>query len=146
MDANNAEFSLDLLAPCGLYCGVCPQFTRSPKKCHGCRSGKGFSRIERGMCGIVKCCRNQHIERCNECAVYPQCPRLGEFATWDSFISHAPVIENLERVNALKDRFIPDLTARVLKGEYPPAPRPKSWSFKKLWHMMRPPFRPKSSS
>ncbi len=146
MDTNNTEFSLDLLAPCGLYCGVCPQFTRSPKKCHGCRSHKGFARFERGLCGIVKCCRNQEIERCNECSVYRQCPRLTEFATWDSFVSHAPVIDNLDRLNANKVQFVPDLIARVRKGEYPPTPRPKSWSLKLLWRMMRPPFRPKSLS
>ncbi len=77
--------------------------------------------------------------------MYRQCPRLGEFATWDSFISHAPVIENLECLNALKDQFLADLTARVRKGEYPPTPRPKSWSLKKLWHMMCPPFHPRET-
>ncbi len=143
MDTKKAEFSLELLAPCGLYCGVCPQYTRSPKKCYGCRSSQGFARIERGLCGIVKCCRKQGIERCNACDVYHQCPRLSDFVTWDSFISHAPVIDNLDRLNALKDQFILELKNRVQKGDYPPTPRLKSWSLKKLWNMMRPPFHPK---
>jgi hypothetical protein len=132
-----------LLAPCGLYCGACPQYLAPKQKCGGCNSGKGFAKIERTMCGIVKCTTKQGIKRCNACEKMDTCGRLADFTTWDSFVSHAPCIENLHACKEMGEaRFNATIDERRAKGEYPPAPRAKTMSVKHLWRLIKPPFRP----
>lgn len=134
----------DLLAPCGLYCGVCPMYIAEPQKCGGCFSRKGFAKYETKLCGILKCCHHQKFQRCNECTIFPPgCDRLQEFCTWDSFISHAPAIDNLETVkHAGEAEFLAQRKLAWGEHQYPPSPRKKSITLRHLWHMARPPFRP----
>jgi hypothetical protein len=152
MDSNvnlniiDAKFTIDLLAPCGLFCGVCPQFLKTPKKCGGCNSKQGFSKYERKMCGIMKCCNGLHIERCNECEIFEMCERLASFTSWDSFISHAVAIENLKKLNQIGNKgFEIHIEQQTKDGMYPPRPIQKSMTIKKLWKMAKPPFKPSKS-
>ncbi len=140
------DFSIKMLSPCGIFCGLCPQFTKEKKKCHGCYSGKGFARLEKKLCGILKCCKNQGIERCNECSELEECEFLQKFSSWDSFVTHAPCIDNLKNLNELgEDGFINNLKERVEKGEFPPAPRPGGMTRENLKGMMKPPHKSKKS-
>ena len=141
-----ADFSIKMLSPCGIFCGLCPQFTKEKKKCHGCYSGKGFARLETKMCGILKCCKNQEISRCNECNDFPDCEFLQKFTTWDSFVTHALCIDNLNQLNELgEEGFLSDIKDRVEKGEFPPAPRPGGMKLENLKGMMKPPHKSKKS-
>ncbi len=140
----HARFSIELLAPCGIYCGVCPQFAQHKPKCGGCNSNRGFAWVERKICGIVKCCRKQNIARCNECHSFESCSRLKRFTGWDSFVTHAACLQNLRDLKRLgEEEFIKHLKIKTLKGEFPPAAQPGGITPKNLWHMSKPPFKPK---
>ncbi len=139
----NARFSIEFLSPCGIFCGVCPQFSQENPKCGGCTSNRGFARVERKLCGIVKCCRKQHIQRCNECSVFEKCSRLKRFIGWDSFVTHAACLDNLRDLNRLgEEAFIEQLKTRFEAGTFPPAAKPGGITLKNLWHMSKPPFKP----
>jgi len=124
-----------------------PTIYQGKKKCHGCYSGKGFARMETKMCGIIKCCKNQEISRCNECIDFPDCEFLQRFTTWDSFVTHAPCIDNLKALTELgEEGFINDIKERVKKGEFPPAPRPGGMKLENIKSMMKPPHKSKKSN
>jgi hypothetical protein len=83
------------------------------------------------------------IERCNACEKLDSCGRLADFTTWDSFVSHAPCIENLHACTEMGEAgFNAAIEERRAKGEYPPAPRAKTMSAKHLWRLAKPPFHP----
>jgi hypothetical protein len=137
---------IELLAPCGLYCGVCPQYIATPQKCGGCNSGQGLARRERALCGINKCCRNQGLSRCNECDRFESCGTLSDFSTWDSFISHAPVRANLEQLSAKgEENWMKSMAAAILGGSYPPVPRKGTVSARHLLKLMRSPVAAKKN-
>lgn len=142
----NYEFNINLLAPCGLYCGVCLQFTKSPKKsCYGCNSNKGFAKAERKMCGIVKCCQKLGISRCNECKSLDNCNRMSNFISWDSFVSHTIARDNLKQLTELGiDGFINKLKELVNQGNYPPKPNPGGIRPKNIWKLIKPPYKPEN--
>lgn len=142
----NYKFEINLLAPCGLYCGVCPQFTKSPKKsCYGCNSNKGFAKAERKMCGIFKCCQKLGISRCNECKLLEKCNRLSNFILWDSFISHSIARNNLMKLNKLGSiEFINNLKDLSNRGDYPPRPNPGGIRPKNIWNLIKPPYKPEN--
>lgn len=136
------KFSIEYLASCGIYCGLCYQVLREKQKCYGCYSKKGFAKMENKLCGIVKCCKKQNISRCNECEIFPNCTTLQKFATWDSFVTHAPSIENLERLTELgEEEFIRELRERTKRGEYPPTVRPDGMKLKNIISMMKKPYK-----
>ena len=142
-----ADFSIKMLAPCGIFCGTCPQFIKEKKKCHGCYSKKGFARVETKFCGIIKCCSNQGIARCNECEDLLKCQFLQRFSSWDSFVAHAPCINNLIKLNELgEEGFSNYIKERVHKGEFPPQPRPGGMKIKNIRAMMKPPKKAKNTN
>jgi hypothetical protein len=101
---NNPE----LIAPCGIYCGVCPQliayknnndrlkeklsasFGIKPEEivCEGCTSETPF--LFCVSCGIKSCVQEKEIESCAECDNFP-CDKIENFPvkkfvekiTWD---------------------------------------------------------------
>ena len=86
----------DLLAPCGLYCGVCGVYiahrdnnekfkerlttvygcTTEQVKCKGCLSDDVF--VYCNVCPIKTCTRDKGIEGCHKCDDFP-CNFLEEF-------------------------------------------------------------------
>jgi len=67
------NFNKELIAPCGMNCGVCLHYLRANNKCAGCFSGRKAN----GKC--IKCgiklCKNRSGEYCFNCDQYP-CERL----------------------------------------------------------------------
>lgn len=61
---------LDILAPCGVYCGACPSYGRS---CKGCASeDKNQSRRSKWGCKIRICCyEKKELRYCINCEEYP---------------------------------------------------------------------------
>ena len=93
--------------------------------------------------GFEKCARNQKMERCNQCSQLHDCARLNTFSTWDSFIAHLPVINNLDKLNELgEDGFLESLRNAVVIKEYPPVPKSGSMTLGKLWGLIKPPYHP----
>jgi hypothetical protein len=90
------EIKKELLAPCGLYCGVCaimiahrdnnqkfkerlaPLYGVSPEeiRCRGCLSGEVFSYCT--TCPIKSCTRQKGYEGCHECREFP-CAHIHNF-------------------------------------------------------------------
>ena len=59
----------ELIAPCGMNCGLCLSYLRDERKCPGCSSG----RIVNNVC--IKCpiklCKERQGEFCFDCDIYP---------------------------------------------------------------------------
>ena len=86
----------DLLAPCGLYCGVCgihiahrddnekfkeklaPVYGVTPEqiRCNGCLSDETFTFCR--VCPIKSCTAEKKYEGCHQCADFP-CSNIEEF-------------------------------------------------------------------
>lgn len=90
------EIRNELLAPCGLYCGVCaimmahrdnnqkfkerlaPVYGVSPEEisCEGCQSDLPFKYCR--VCSIKSCVREKDYEGCHQCDDFP-CERIDNF-------------------------------------------------------------------
>lgn len=90
------EMNRELLAPCGLYCGVCAVYiaTRDDNvkfkerltgvygvaledvHCRGCLSSEPF--VYCATCPIKDCVRGREYEGCHECSEFP-CALIDEF-------------------------------------------------------------------
>lgn len=64
---------IDLIAPCGLNCGLCYAFVRDRNPCPGCR-GRGKHKSKSCLaCAICNCSELAagHYQFCSACAKYP---------------------------------------------------------------------------
>lgn len=63
----------ELIAPCGMNCGLCSHYLRAENKCPGCSSGRKVNG------GCIKCaiklCQKRKGEYCYDCEEFP-CDRL----------------------------------------------------------------------
>jgi len=67
-----------LLAPCGLYCGFCPNLKKETTPyCSGCRSKEGHPFW--GECGLYSCAAEQKVENCGLCKDFPCDLFVGHF-------------------------------------------------------------------
>lgn len=60
----------DVIAPCGIYCDVCPSYE---KTCNGCGSvDPNQKRISKWSCKIRMCCMDhQNLRYCYQCTDFP---------------------------------------------------------------------------
>ena len=63
----------ELIAPCGMNCGVCLHYLRANNKCAGCFSGRKVN--GKSIKCAIKLCKNRSGEYCFNCDQYP-CERL----------------------------------------------------------------------
>jgi hypothetical protein len=63
----------NLIAPCGMNCGLCLHFLREKNNCPGCSSGRKVN--ERCIKCAIKLCKDRHGEYCFDCDKFP-CERL----------------------------------------------------------------------
>lgn len=93
---------MNLLAPCGLYCGICNDYAAG--ECKGCGSdctcGKCAACWHHDHCDIAKCAAGKGYKTCAECDDLP-CTMLIEFCCDPFWRSHLPVIENLRRMKKI---------------------------------------------
>jgi hypothetical protein len=61
---------LNVLGPCGVYCGACPSYQKS---CFGCSSANKEQRRTSWMgCKVRKCCyEERELQFCAECIDFP---------------------------------------------------------------------------
>jgi hypothetical protein len=91
-----------LIAPCGMDCGLCAVYVRDKKRCLGCRAGdegKAKSCLE---CRIRNCdaLRSPESGFCVDCAQFP-CARLKRFdARYRAKYRMSP-IENLRQIRRI---------------------------------------------
>jgi hypothetical protein len=86
----------EIIACCGIACGLCPRFhTKGNSACPGC-GGLNFKE-KHPSCGVLTCCtiRNR-FEVCSDCKDFP-CKRFkSEKTECDTFVTHQKMFANLE--------------------------------------------------
>lgn len=91
-----------LIAPCGMNCGVCLAYLREKRKCPGCHgedTNKSASRIK---CILRNCEINKRSQSgfCYECEKYP-CKRLKQLDKRYRTKYSMSMIENLESIRRI---------------------------------------------
>jgi hypothetical protein len=92
----------NLIAPCGMNCGVCLGYLREKNKCPGCRNlglnGFGYCR----KCIIRNCdfFKTGKSKFCNKCDKYP-CKRLRELDKRYKLKYNMSMLENLKNIDNL---------------------------------------------
>lgn len=89
----------DLIAPCGMNCGLCMCYLRDKNTCAGCRTGDDGKAKSVLACTIRKCdtLRSNTSGFCFECDVFP-CARLRCLNTRYCTKYRMSMLENLELI------------------------------------------------
>ena len=92
-------FKLEMIAPCGMNCGICMAFLREKNKCNGCRESnlnKGYTRVN---CGIKICCKKKKngMKFCYECNEFP-CDKIKNMDKRYRTKYEMSMIENLDMI------------------------------------------------
>jgi len=89
-----------LAAPCGLYCGVCPEYMEG--RCHmcGCSCGQCAGAKWAPGCEFYKCLRSRKLESCADCPEMP-CTRIIMRASDPVHTCGACTLENLRRIKKI---------------------------------------------
>ena len=77
-DPIKQNLSVDLIAPCGMNCGICQGYLRDKNKCLGCREMKASKPNQCRKCTISHCdiLKKNKMKFCSDkCKKYP-CTRL----------------------------------------------------------------------
>lgn len=93
-------FSQELIAPCGINCGVCLAYLREKDKCSGCITIGTKKVAHCNKCSIKLCEEHNKSEftYCYECEKYP-CPRLKRLEKRYVEKYHLSVVDNLNTIN-----------------------------------------------
>jgi hypothetical protein len=89
----------ELIAPCGMNCGICMAYLRSKERCPGCRGDDAEKKITVLRCFIKNCETPETNESgfCYECAEYP-CKKLKHLDKRYRTKYYMSMIENLENI------------------------------------------------
>ena len=87
----------ELIAPCGMNCGICMAYLREKNKCPGCASVDPYKRSYRRECTVRNCetIKSNQSGFCYECSAYP-CRRLKQLDKRYATKYSMSMIENLE--------------------------------------------------
>lgn len=79
-----------MLAPCGIYCGLCTKYqSKAPSRCPGCRISDSHN-----YCSIYACSTKRRYVTCVECGDYP-CERFAR-RKWGSDYVSTGALANLD--------------------------------------------------
>jgi hypothetical protein len=89
----------ELIAPCGMNCGICMAYLRKRKRCLGCRLDDNNKSASVIKCVIRNCetVKTSESRFCFECAKYP-CRRLRQLDKRYRTKYSMSMIENLENI------------------------------------------------
>lgn len=68
------EMSPQLIAHCGINCGICYRYMQKENPCPGCRVGKD-KKLPHPKCEIRACVITRALDHCYECSDFP-CERI----------------------------------------------------------------------
>ncbi len=85
-----------LIAPCGMNCGICVAYLREKNECAGCRGSDKNKPVTRTACKI-KNCNKRNSEFCYDCEVFP-CDRLNHLDKRYRTKYGMSMIENLKLI------------------------------------------------
>ena len=91
--------SAQLIAPCGMNCGICLAYLRDKNICYGCWSTLGQKSKSRANCIIKNCeiLEKTDSKFCYECAKFP-CARLKQLDKRYRLKYHMSMIESLNYI------------------------------------------------
>ena len=92
------KISKEMIAPCGMNCGLCLHFLRTKDKCPGCNAGRKVNNRPI-KCGI-RLCPERKDGFCFECGKFP-CDRLQRLDKRYRERYGMSEIENLEHIRDL---------------------------------------------
>lgn len=99
---------VNLIAPCGMNCGVCLAYLRDKKKCCGC-NGSDINKSVSCLKCIIKNCerrKDKNSNFCYECDVFP-CYRMKQLDKRYRTKYNTSLIGNLEQIKKLgMDEFL----------------------------------------
>ena len=104
----------NLIAPCGMNCGICKAYLRNKKNCPGCREGDEGKSASAANCAIKNCdaLNENNWKFCFKCGNYP-CARLQSLDKRYRTKYGMSMIENLANIKANGIRqFVKDEKAR----------------------------------
>lgn len=89
----------DLIAPCGMNCGICMAYLREKNKCPGCRGANSKKPVTRIRCKIKTCTffLKSKAKYCFECGRFP-CDSLKHLDKRYRTNYGMSMIENLENI------------------------------------------------
>ena len=89
----------ELIAPCGMNCGICMAYLREKKKCPGCRVFDKNEPVSIAKCKIKNCKEldRNNLEFCFKCNKFP-CDRMKHLDKRYRTKYHMSMIENLENI------------------------------------------------
>ena len=95
------KFSAELVAPCGMNCGICMAYLREKNKCPGCRAADTNKAISVMRCKITNCAVIQKgkAKFCFRCDDFP-CKNLKHLDQRYRTRYHMSMIDNLENIRA----------------------------------------------
>ena len=101
---------LEIIAPCGLYCGECSAF--QDDRCGGCISRKSLCLKYTKICKIYSCCVDKRELRvCSECEEFP-CGKFAAFFGAPEWYNQ--VVANLRRIEKKgMQKFLDEQVKRV---------------------------------
>jgi len=91
---------INLLGKCGLYCGICTDYTDCECEGCGCTSPNTAAAWHNTHCEIALCVASRGHESCADCDELA-CTKLIHFAYDPIWRSHLPVIENCRRIRRI---------------------------------------------
>lgn len=100
----------ELIAPCGMNCGICMAYLREKNKCPDCAHVDPYLKSARRHCYVRNCdtIKSNGSGFCYECASYP-CKRLRQLDKRYTAKYHMSMLENLQTI---KNEGIDALLAR----------------------------------
>jgi hypothetical protein len=89
----------ELIAPCGMNCGICMAYLREKRRCSGCRIDNTNKFVTRVKCIIKNCevIKTNKSGFCFECADYP-CKRLRQLDKRYRTKYSMSMLDNLESI------------------------------------------------
>ena len=85
-----------LIARCGMNCGICMGYLREKNRCPGCRAPDGGKAVSVTRCRIKACDRSK-TRFCYACEDYP-CGRIRHLDNRYRTKYHMSMVENLENI------------------------------------------------
>jgi hypothetical protein len=92
----------NLIAPCGMNCGICMAYLRNKNVCRGCRDLDGSERNSCVNCIIRNCefIKRSESKFCYDCEKFP-CKRLKQLDKRYRTKYHMSMIENLDNIKTI---------------------------------------------
>jgi hypothetical protein len=93
------EMTTELIAACGMNCGICWAYLREKNKCPGCRMDLANKPVTRAKCKIKNCefFHNSKAKYCFECQDFP-CEKVKHLDRRYRTKYGMSMIENLENI------------------------------------------------